>query len=286
MSEIKREDEMMEPGGSLPEFWELKRKPRLLVVEDDNDIGNLLKLCFTDVGMDVTVTVMGREGLALFSTQLFDLVMLDINLPDIDGFEVMRVIKSSSNQNVPVYFLTARDERESRLEGLGLGADDYITKPFEIEELKLRIKIGLRHRQNYLKVAERNQAGDPAAGHVFISYSHKDSDYTHKLAEEMERHNIPVWIDDRIDYGTRWPQVIQEKIDSCKAFVLIMSDNARASDWVNNELTYAIGKRRKIYPLLLKGDSWLAVASIQYVNVRNRKLPEEAFYKALLDALT
>jgi len=275
---------MMEPGGILLDFWELKRKPRLLVVEDENDIGNLLKLCFTGLGMDVTVTVLGREGLALFSTQLFDLVMLDVNLPDIDGFEVMRVIKNSGNRNVPVYFLTARDERDSRLEGLGLGADDYITKPFEIEELKLRINIGLKHRQNYLKVAEQNQAGE-AAGHVFISYSHKDSEYTHKLAGEMERYNIPVWIDDRIDYGTRWPQVIQEKIDSCKAFVLIMSDNARASDWVNNELTYAMGKGRKVFPLLLKGETWLAVASIQYVNVRNRKLPGEAFYKTLLEAL-
>jgi len=267
------------------EFWELPRKPLLLVVEDDNDIGNLLKLCFTDLGIEVTVTVMGREGLALFSTQLFDLVMLDVNLPDIDGFEVMRVIKSSSNKNVPVYFLTQRDERTSRLEGLGLGADDYITKPFEIEELKLRVNIGLRHRQNYLKVAEQNQAGE-TSGHIFISYSHKDRDYTHRLADEMERRNIPVWIDDRIDYGTRWPQVIQEKIDSCKAFALIMSDNARASDWVNNELTYAIGKGKKIFPLLLKGDTWLAVASIQYVNVRNRKLPGESFYNTLLDALT
>ena len=98
----------MEPGGVLPDFWELKRKPRLLVVEDDNDVGNLLNICFTELGVDVTVTVMGREGLALFSTQLFDLVMLDVNLPDIDGFEVMRVIKNSSNQNVPVYFRLTR----------------------------------------------------------------------------------------------------------------------------------------------------------------------------------
>ena len=64
-----------------------------------------------------------------------------------------------------------------------------------------------------------------------------------------------------------------------------MSDNARASDWVNNELTYAHCRGKKIFPLLLKGDTWLSVASIQYVNVRNRRLPEESFYKTLLDAL-
>jgi CheY-like chemotaxis protein len=272
------------PDIKVPEFWELKRKPRLLVVEDDNDIGNLLKLCFTDLGMDVTVTVMGREGVALFSTQLFDLVMLDVNLPDIDGFEVIRLIKNSSNKNVPVYFLTERDERVYKLEGLGLGADDYITKPFDIEVLKLKVNIGLKHRQNYLRVEEQDRAGE-TSGYVFISYSHKDSDYTHKLAEEMEKHHIPVWIDDRIDYGTRWPQVIQEKIDTCGVFVLIMSDNARASDWVNNELTYALGKHKRVFPLLLKGEIWLAVASIQYVNVRNRRLPGEAFYKTVLEAL-
>jgi CheY-like chemotaxis protein len=275
----------MEPGGVLPEFWELKRKPRLLVVEDDNDIGNLLNMCFTGLGMDVTVTVMGREGLALFSTQLFDLVMLDVNLPDIDGFEVMRVIRNSSNKNVPVYFLTERDERAYKLEGLGLGADDYITKPFDLDILKLRVYTALKHRQNYLKVAEYSQAGE-TSGHVFISYSHKDSDYTHKLAEEMERYNIPVWIDDRIDYGTRWPHVIQEKIDTCAAFVLIMSNNARASDWVNNELTYAMTKGKKIFPLLLTGETWLAVTSIQHVDVRNRRLPREAFYTTVLAALT
>lgn len=275
----------MELGSPMPDFWELERKPRLLVVEDDNDIGNLLKLCFSDLGMDVTVTVMGREGVALFSTQLFDLVMLDVNLPDIDGFEVIRLFKASGKMNVPVYFLTQKDERSAKLEGLGLGADDYITKPFELEELKLRVNIGLRHRQNYLKVAERNEAGEPVDSHVFISYSHKDSDFTHRLAEEIERRHIPVWIDDRIDYGTRWPQVIQEKIDSCKAFILIMSDNARASDWVNNELTYALGKRKKVFPLLLKGDTWLSVASIQYVNVRNRKLPDESFYSTLREVL-
>lgn len=279
------QNEAMQPRGTKPDFWELERKPRLLVVEDDHDIGDLLKLCFTDQGLDVTVTVMGLEGLALFSTQLFDLVMLDVNLPDIDGFEVMRGIKASKDQNVPVYFLTQKDERADKLEGLGLGADDYITKPFEIEELKLRVKTGLRHRQNYLKVAEMKQPGEAATGHAFISYSHRDSDFTHRLAEEFERRNIPVWIDDRIDYGTRWPHVIQEKIDSCKAFILVMSDNARASDWVNHELAYAQSKGKKIFPLLLKGDTWLSVASIQYVNVRNRKLPEESFYKALLEAL-
>ena len=274
----------MGPEGLVPEFWGLDRQPRLLVVEDDNDIGNMLKLCFTDLGMDVTVTVMGREGLALFSTQLFDLVMLDVNLPDIDGFEVIKAIKTSGYRNVPVYFLTQKDERAFKLEGLGLGADDYLTKPFDMEVLKLRVNIGLRHRQNYLKAAERNEAGE-ISGHVFMSYSHRDSDFTYRLAEEIERHNIPVWIDDRIDYGTRWPHVIQEKIDTCKAFIVIMSDNARASDWVNNELTYALSKGKKIFPLLLKGETWLSVASIQYVNVRNRKLPGESFYKTLLEAL-
>lgn len=268
----------------MAKLWNLERKPRLLIVEDDLDIANMLKIYLGREEADVTVSMSGSDGLALYSTQLFDLVLLDIMLPDIDGFAVMRAIQVSGDK-VPVFFLTQKDERSDKLYGLELGADDYIARPFDIEELKLRIKIGLRHRLDYLKYAAQNTEGK-FSGHVFISYSHKDSEYTHRLATEIEKHSIPVWIDDRIDYGTRWPHVIQEKIDSCKAFILVMSDNARKSEWVSNELTYAQSKGKKIYPLLLKGDVWLSVASIQYANVRNRRLPKDSFFKNLMEVLS
>jgi len=265
-------------------LWDLNRKPRLLIVDDDEDIGNLLRIYFTGLGADALWSTRGNDALALCSTQLTDLVILDIMLPDMDGYELLRHIRSL-NKYMPVFFLTQKWERDYRLQALELGADDYVIKPFDVEELKLRVKNGLRHRSIYLKYIAKNEEGE-FSNHVFISYSDKDSDYTHKLAAEIEKHDIPVWIDDRIDYGTRWPHVIQEKIDSCKAFILIMSDNAIESEWVNNELTYAQSKGKKIYSLLLEGDVWLSVASIQYVNVRNRRLPTESFFKKLVEELS
>ena len=265
-------------------LWDLNRKPRLLIVDDDEDLGTMFRIYFTGFGADALWSARGNDALALCSTQLMDLVILDIMLPDIDGYEILRNIRSL-NKYVPVFILTRKWERESRLQALELGADDYITKPFDIEELKLRVKNALRHRSIYLKYIAKNEEGE-FSNHVFISYSHKDSDYAHKLAAEIEKYDIPVWIDDRIDYAARWPHVIQEKIDPCKAFILIMSDDARESEWVNHELTYSQSKGKKIYPLLLEGDVWLSVASIQYVNVRNRSLPEEFFFKNLIEAVS
>src|SRR4030065_2328538 len=116
-------------------------KPRLLVVEDDADIANMLKIYFG--GMDYEVDIASRGGLALEKTRtvLPHLIVLDIMLPDIDGYEVSRNLRTNmGTSHIPVIFLTQRDERSDKLQGLELGADDYITKPFAIEELKLRGK--------------------------------------------------------------------------------------------------------------------------------------------------
>jgi len=68
--------------------------------------------------------------------------------------------------------------------------------------------------------------------HIFISYSHKDSDYAHQLAHSLEERGLVVWIDERIDYGTRWPRVIQENLDACAAFILVMTPRSFESVWV------------------------------------------------------
>jgi len=80
-------------------------------------------------------------------------------------------------------------------------------------------------------------------GHIFISYSHKDKDYVHKLQEALQNEGFEVWVDDRIDYGTRWPKVIQEQLDSCSAFIVVVSESAFESEWVQNEVARA--KRKK-----------------------------------------
>ena len=133
-------------------------KTRLLVVEDDVDIANMLKIYFS--GMSYEVDIAHRGSVALEKTKhvLPQLIVLDIMLPDIDGYEVCRNLRMSTRtSHIPVIFLPQKDERSDRLQGLELGADDYITKPFDIEELKLRVQGAIRR-------SERESLTDPRSG--------------------------------------------------------------------------------------------------------------------------
>ncbi|MGZ9221857.1 MAG: response regulator [Anaerolineales bacterium] len=133
-------------------------KPRLLVVEDDIDIGNMLKIYFSGMQFDVDVAVRGSDALERTKQVLPHLIVLDIMLPDIDGYEVCRTLRTSMRtSHIPVIFLTQKDERSDKLQGLELGADDYITKPFDIEELKLRVQGAIRR-------SERESLTDPRSG--------------------------------------------------------------------------------------------------------------------------
>ncbi len=113
-------------------------KARLLIVEDDPDISNMLRIYFGGQGYDVEAAMRGGDALEKARQVMPNLIVLDIMLPDIDGYEVCRGLRmNTSTSQIPVIFLTQKDERSDRLQGLELGADDYITKPFDIDELKL-----------------------------------------------------------------------------------------------------------------------------------------------------
>jgi len=81
-------------------------------------------------------------------------------------------------------------------------------------------------------------------GHIFISYSHKDKTYVHKLAETLQAEGFEVWIDDRIDYGAEWPREIERRLDGCEAFILVMSRDSYKSKWVQKEIARAIRCQR------------------------------------------
>src|SRR5688572_17829010 len=131
---------------------------RLLIVEDDIDISNMLKIYFNGLGYDADVAMRGSEALEKTRQVLPHLIVLDIMLPDIDGYEVCRTLRTNTRtSHIPVIFLTQKDERSDRLQGLELGADDYITKPFDIEELKLRVQGAIRR-------SERESLTDPRSG--------------------------------------------------------------------------------------------------------------------------
>jgi len=114
----------------------------VLLVEDDPSIREVATLGLEQAGFRVTASGDGREGLLRFRQGSFDLVVLDVMLPSLDGFEVLREIRGESR--APVVMLSARDELHDIVVGLELGADDYVTKPFELPELVARIKAVLR----------------------------------------------------------------------------------------------------------------------------------------------
>ncbi len=133
-------------------------KGRILVVDDEPDIANMLKIYFTGQGYDIAVATRGDAALKQTQQQLPQLIILDINLPDTDGYTLCKTLRTSTRtKHIPVIFLTQKDERTDRIAGLELGADDYITKPFDMEELHLRIA-------NSIRASERMGLTDPRSG--------------------------------------------------------------------------------------------------------------------------
>lgn len=121
---------------------------KIFIVEDDLDLAEMLTTYFGAQGYDIATTPRGEEAVDLIREDLPDVIVLDIRLPDIDGYEVCRRLRSDRRtRHLPVIFLTERRERKDKLAGLQLGAVDYLTKPFDIQELRLRIRNALRRAQ-------------------------------------------------------------------------------------------------------------------------------------------
>jgi len=118
---------------------------KILVVEDEENLRRALQFNLKKENYEVFVAANGEEAISLFHEKGPDLILLDLMLPGLAGWEVMRRIRSSSN--VPILILTARSQEEDKIEGFNLGADDYITKPFSLAELKARIRAHLRKKE-------------------------------------------------------------------------------------------------------------------------------------------
>ncbi|MFO0467779.1 MAG: response regulator transcription factor [Bacteroidota bacterium] len=120
-------------------------KPKILYVEDDESLGLLTTDQLEDAGYDLLWLKSGTEAAALKDFTSFDLVILDINLPGLNGFEIASKIRTYS-ESIPILFLSARSLSEDRIHGLQIGADDYMIKPFQIKELILKIQIFLKRK--------------------------------------------------------------------------------------------------------------------------------------------
>ncbi len=116
---------------------------------------------------------------------------------------------------------------------------------------------------------------------IFISYSHADSHYARRLAEALNANGFRAWLDERINYGEEWPSAVQAALDQSDAVIVLMTPRAEKSLWVQNELARALRKSKRLFPVLLAGESWLSVESIQYHDARDGHLPPSKFYESI-----
>ena len=123
---------------------------KLLIVEDDVEISDMLRDYLTSEGFDVAIAYDGQKGYDIFQREQFDLVLLDIMIPTVNGIELMKRIRLESI--VPIIIMSAKDTDSDKSLGLGLGADDYITKPFSVTEMSAKIKANIRRATQYLPV--------------------------------------------------------------------------------------------------------------------------------------
>src|SRR3954470_139830 len=130
-------------GGMAAQTQPKQSEAKLLVVEDDANILELLSASLRFAGFDVSTATSGSAAVSAARNANPDLVVLDVMLPDLDGFEVIRLMREGGART-PVVFLTARDATDDKIRGLTLGGDDYVTKPFSLEELTARIRAVLR----------------------------------------------------------------------------------------------------------------------------------------------
>jgi two-component system OmpR family response regulator len=135
-----------------------KNSARILVVDDEESIRFLLKTALGHFGFEVQTAASGLEAIELAGRFVPDLIVLDVMMPDRNGFDVIKRLRSEGS-DVPVLFLTARDSAEDRVHGFTLGADDYVTKPFSLEEVVARVnailrRVGKKHSESKLRYAD------------------------------------------------------------------------------------------------------------------------------------
>jgi phosphate regulon transcriptional regulator PhoB len=136
-------------------------KQKILVVDDEHDIIELLSYNLAREGFDVATAADGEEALKKIRGELFDLVVLDLMMPGIQGMELCRILRNDpKTRNVPVIMLTAKTDEVDRILGLEMGADDYLTKPFSVRELIARIKAVLRRSAKTSAAEEQITVGD------------------------------------------------------------------------------------------------------------------------------
>jgi DNA-binding response OmpR family regulator len=165
----------------------MKRIETILLVEDEQTLARGLEYNLSSEGYSVTLAVDGKEALNLIQAKTFDLVILDIMLPFVDGFDIARQIRTN-DKKAPILFLSARGGIHDRLKGLEIGADDYMTKPFHLEELLLKVKGMLKRKSWYREASGQKpiyQFGSNEINFDSLNCKNKQHDFQLTLHEAM-----------------------------------------------------------------------------------------------------
>ena len=158
---------------------------RILLVEDETNIRNLVKMNLELEGYEVIATGEGKQAVKFFQGQHFDLLILDVMLPEVSGFQICEQVRLT-NMEVPIIFLTAKDTAADRIAGLKKGADDYLTKPFNLEELLLRVqKLIQRTEKNPEESREEFEFGNNKVNFRTFEASRQGEDFVLTKKEAM-----------------------------------------------------------------------------------------------------
>ena len=149
---------------------------KVLIVEDNNDISHLVSIHLADLNYAFDIADDGRKGLTLALTDNYDLIILDLMLPEIDGIQVCRECRAQ-NINTPILMLTAKSSELDRVLGLEIGADDYLTKPFSIRELMARVNAIFRRADSMVKSTAEPESDELVIGKLLLDSSRRKVDF-------------------------------------------------------------------------------------------------------------
>lgn len=224
---------------------------KILLIDNDAKNVEMLITVFSSSGHVVHHAASGTDGIRKAIKVLPDIILLEVSLPDIDGFKVLQALRHIPlTKYRTVIMLTQADERTSKIRGLQLGADDYITKPFDVEELRLRVENRLHLTHLRHELTRREKPPVP----VFISYKRSDwDDFVYPLILRLKAENVPYWVDNEgIEGSDDWLDKINQALKSSERMIVCVSPDALESKYVKLEYRYAFNNDIRLYPLICR----------------------------------
>jgi DNA-binding response OmpR family regulator len=229
----------------------MRNPPRVLIVDDNETNRDILMTRLEKHGYELLQAADGEEAVASAVAHLPDLILLDVEMPKLDGFEVCRRLKNDpALPFIPIILVTARAASQDVVTGLDAGADEYLTKPVDQKALVARVKALLRIKERHDAAAPKAEAAPANGADLFISYSQKDLAAIKSLATILQQDGWSLWFDQKLRAGATFDRVIEQALTDARAVIVAWSKNSVNSDWVRAEAAFAL-ESAKLFPVRL-----------------------------------